>query len=98
MLTPATAFGVTEKQQNWNVSGILEWVIALIFTFYVLSYFVDFLPALQTKHHRSTEDQVEMAQADSESNLHPSYGGVPAGRYYGNGYPAQQTAPPPHHF
>ena len=41
----AVVFGVCNKMAR-NVAAIVEWVIALIFTFWVLSFLVDLLPAV----------------------------------------------------
>lgn len=34
--------------------------MALIFTFYVFTFFVDLLPAVRTKHHASSAPQLEL--------------------------------------
>lgn len=39
-------------KEHYNPAGVLEWVIALIFILYVLSYIIDFLPAVHSKHDR----------------------------------------------
>lgn len=36
-----------------NIAAILEWVIAVIFSFYVFSFYVDLYPAVYTKHRGS---------------------------------------------
>lgn len=46
----AIAFGVLQQYKMWNTAAIFEWVIALIFTFYVLSFVIDFLPSARTDH------------------------------------------------
>jgi uncharacterized membrane protein len=66
----AIAFGVTQRTSHYNVGAILEWVIALVFTFYVLSFFVDFIPAVRTKHHQSRTTAEEMATAEASSQQH----------------------------
>jgi hypothetical protein len=48
----AIAFGVCNFRSAYNAAGVLEWAIAFIFTFYVLSFFIDLLPAVRTKHAR----------------------------------------------
>ncbi|RYP61346.1 hypothetical protein DL769_007759 [Monosporascus sp. CRB-8-3] len=42
------AFGVTMGYDLYDAAAILEWVIALIFSFYIFSFFVDLLPAIHT--------------------------------------------------
>lgn len=74
----ATGFGVTHNQHKRNAAAILEWIVAFVFTFYVLSFVIDLLPAVRTRHHTSktTEMQVEQNDAASEGQLN---------NYYGNG-------------
>ncbi|KAL4868774.1 hypothetical protein BDV12DRAFT_185660 [Aspergillus spectabilis] len=49
----AIAFGVCGWHQphNRNAAAVLEWVIALVFTFYVLSFVIDLLPSVRTRRH-----------------------------------------------
>jgi len=44
----AIAFGITQHIDKWNASAVIEWVIALIYTFFVLSFVVDFFPSART--------------------------------------------------
>jgi hypothetical protein len=34
----------------WNAAAIVEWVIALIYTFWVISFVIDFLPSASPRH------------------------------------------------
>tara|TARA_R110002003_G_scaffold97_20_gene7910 strand:- start:3003 stop:3947 length:945 start_codon:yes stop_codon:yes gene_type:complete len=56
------AFGVCSKMDVWNVAAVLEWIISFLYCFYVASFFLDFLPAIRTKHHQSSETQMQMAE------------------------------------
>ena len=56
----AIVFGVTQKAGNRNVSAIVEWVIALIFTFWVLSFLVDLIPAVRSTNDSKHGAGVEM--------------------------------------
>ena len=49
----AIAFGVLLFKGNKNIGAILEWLLAFLFTFYILTFLVDLLPAVHTKgrHH-----------------------------------------------
>ncbi|KAL2864577.1 Frag1/DRAM/Sfk1 family protein [Aspergillus lucknowensis] len=49
----AIAFGICgwHRPQHRNAAAVLEWVIALVFTFYVLSFVIDLLPAVRTRKH-----------------------------------------------
>ncbi|QDS72721.1 hypothetical protein FKW77_003683 [Venturia effusa] len=84
------AFGVENTLSNYNTAAILEWVIALIYTFFVLSFFLDFIPAVRTKHHQSRETEDQMAMNESAVAPVPGYGGggqsagYTAGRHYAN--------------
>ncbi|KAF2016025.1 hypothetical protein BU24DRAFT_492192 [Aaosphaeria arxii CBS 175.79] len=60
----AIAFGVTQKTDRYNVAAVLEWVIAFVFFFYVLSFFIDFMPAASSKHHYSNESKMNMATSE----------------------------------
>jgi len=47
----AVAFGVLTFTDRKNIAAYFEWIISLIFTFYVLSFVIDLWPARRTKHH-----------------------------------------------
>jgi hypothetical protein len=50
----AIAFGICTKSKDKskkNTGAILEWVIAFVFTGYVLSFVVDLLPSVRTRTH-----------------------------------------------
>lgn len=47
----AIVFVSTSFTHHRNVAAIFEWIIAFVFTFYVLSFVVDLLPSVRTKHH-----------------------------------------------
>ncbi|KAI8951387.1 Frag1/DRAM/Sfk1 family-domain-containing protein [Xylaria longipes] len=49
-LALAIGFGVTRKQNDTNTAAILEWVIALIFSFYIFSFIIDLWPAVATRN------------------------------------------------
>jgi hypothetical protein len=72
------AFGVCQKYDKYNVAAVLEWVISFIFFFYVLSFFIDFMPAVRSRRHGQSK-ATEMEVADAEA----AQGGDVAGRYYG---------------
>ncbi|KAF1845768.1 uncharacterized protein K460DRAFT_312518 [Cucurbitaria berberidis CBS 394.84] len=65
----AIAFGVTSKKHIYNVAAILEWIVSFIFCFYVLSYFVDFLPALRTKNHQSKQTEMQLLEEGGRTNM-----------------------------
>lgn len=47
----AIVFGVTSYKHHRNIAAVFEWTIALIFTLYVLSFILDLLPSVHSKHH-----------------------------------------------
>ena len=47
----AIVFAVTNFENQSNVAAIFEWIVAFTFTFYVLSFLLDLLPSIHTKHH-----------------------------------------------
>lgn len=66
--------------------------MALIFTFYVFTFFIDLLPAVRTKHHRSSAPQVELGHNSGgahvtndhdQSSATEEYGYVNGGRMNG---------------
>ncbi|KIW01673.1 uncharacterized protein PV09_06856 [Verruconis gallopava] len=61
----AIGFGVatTNNNNHRNTAGIFEWVVALVYSFYVMSYFLDFLPAFSKNGQTMTTE--EMAMQDS---------------------------------
>ncbi|KAK2738270.1 hypothetical protein FQN57_007133 [Myotisia sp. PD_48] len=65
-LSLAIAFGVTGRGQNRkNQAAVIEWVIAFIFTFYMLSFVMDLYPSIRSD--RSTP-QGQRLQDPSESD------------------------------
>jgi small-conductance mechanosensitive channel len=55
-------FVVTQKYNKWNVAAVFEWTIAFVYTWYVLSFFIDFLPAIRGKHYQSHATEMQMAE------------------------------------
>ncbi|MCJ1371692.1 hypothetical protein MMC20_002911 [Loxospora ochrophaea] len=90
----AIAFGVCTFRSKQEQGAVLEWIIALIFTFYVLSFFIDLLPAVRTKHHSAVKGapELEMGRGPTGTS-HSMNDGVPLNQtdgaasetYYGDG-------------
>jgi hypothetical protein len=81
----AIAFGVTQRQKKYNTAAVLEWVIAFIYFFYVLSFFIDFMPAIRSKHHQSRETEMDVAEQGGMSGMGDA--AANGGQYFrGNGY------------
>jgi len=81
-LALAIAFGVLNDKKMLNGAAVVEWVIALVYTFYVWSFAIDFIPAVRTKKHwgwgnSSRETEVEMGTAmEEEARMRGYPGGV----------------------
>lgn len=69
------AFGVTMYKKKQNPAAILEWVIAFIFTIYVLTFFFDLRPSAGTRFVGNSSDD---SNETSQENLD--------GMERGNGY------------
>lgn len=67
----AVVFAVTTFTKHQNVAAIFEWVIALIFTCYVLTYFIDLLPAWHAKQQVSNLEMGHHDGADDHND--PNY-------------------------
>jgi len=72
----AIGFGVSGNQGHYDTAAILEWVVALVYTFYVLSFFMDFIPAVRTKGQQSHETEEQMATREASMG----YDGATLGR------------------
>jgi len=85
------AFGVCSLKHIWNVAAGLEWTIAFIYCLYVLSFFVDFLPARRSKSGQSDETEMQVAEeggfrGDGAADSERYFRGTPATNGHANGY------------
>lgn len=73
----AIAFAACNFVKSYNAAAVLEWAIAFIFTFYVMSFFIDLIPAVHTKNRRFSNAETEMQQEmnDGASNSRVFHGG-----------------------
>lgn len=83
-------FGVTQLYDYWNVAAVFEWIIAFVYTWYVLSFFIDFLPAVRTKHHQSHETEMQMAEEGGPQPRTMGDGAAESQQYF-RGQPATGT-------
>jgi len=94
----AVAFGILNKKERWNAAAIIEWIIALIYTFWVLSFVVDFLPAGSPEHHHMgghNGPNMEEAAIASEGVAHDNSAARYGRTFSPNGdmhYPSGTTA------
>ncbi|EXJ95986.1 hypothetical protein A1O1_01112 [Capronia coronata CBS 617.96] len=47
----AIVFVCTDFTSNQNIAAVFEWIVALVFTGYILSFLLDLLPSVRTRHH-----------------------------------------------
>ncbi|KAK3070453.1 hypothetical protein LTR53_010440 [Teratosphaeriaceae sp. CCFEE 6253] len=80
------AFGVLQYNGRYNMSGYLEWIICLVYIFYVWSFIIDFLPAVHTK--RPDHRFPAVRRADDEMAMTTETGGNSLGGpvYTADGY------------
>ena len=83
-LSLAIAFGATQYEKHYNISAILEWIIALIYIFYVWSFIIDFLPATKTKP-ADNRFPVVKKNHDPEANMTQAQGNMTGGPVYSSG-------------
>ncbi|KAF2099091.1 hypothetical protein NA57DRAFT_76326 [Rhizodiscina lignyota] len=85
-LALAIGFGVTGNRGEYNAAAVIEWVIALVFTFYVVSFAVDFIPALRTRQEDTRKGAPDMVETGTAYNPAAS---APGGeRYYAPAAPS----------
>lgn len=105
----AIAFGVLGDRKEYNRAAVVEWVIALIYAFYVWSFAIDFIPAVVYKDgfgntkFQSQETEVEMATAMEQESRSRGYPGGVAQEHHAysngngvngaNGYRQEPVAP-----
>lgn len=97
----AIGFGVTLKNgnHNSNTAGIIEWIVALVYSFYVLSFYLDFLPVQKRNKdgHSMTSEEMAMRESAVGYGGRASYNGGPLpyqhqpGTTYSTNYPPRTT-------
>lgn len=73
----AVAFAVLQHETHYNSAGVIEWIISLIYIFYVWSFIIDFLPATRTRNKndrfsppiRAQDDEMAMRTQEGGNNL-----------------------------
>ncbi|KAL9031486.1 MAG: hypothetical protein Q9196_000508 [Gyalolechia fulgens] len=74
-----------------SIAAVFEWIIAVVFTFYVLTFFVDLLPASQN-HQKTTE--LEMGHVDQATAAYQNGHTTGGMRTHVGGADGQQPRPP----
>ena len=66
------------KLKKWNAAAIIEWTVSFVFTFYVLSFFIDLIPAVGTQDSgfgkSGRETQMQMEENDQYAMRHDGLG------------------------
>lgn len=61
----AVIFAATTFDGEQNVAAVFEWIVAFVFTFYVLTFFVDLLPAARSTQEHSNAELVRLKEAEN---------------------------------
>jgi len=69
----AIAFISTNFKKAYNAAAVLEWAVAFIFTFYLLSFVVDLFPAVHTRGQVITPTEMQMEANDTTGNANAAY-------------------------
>jgi hypothetical protein len=77
---------------------VCEWVIALIYAFYVWSFAIDFIPAVRTRHYASKETELEMATAMEQESRQRGWNGSAMEQGAYNGRVGQGVPEPARNF
>ena len=65
----AIIFAVGTFDSQKNVAAVFEWIIALVFTFYVLTFFVDLLPAARSTQEHSNAELMRLKRAENGGTI-----------------------------
>jgi len=92
----AAVFVGTTFTHRRNVAAVFEWIVALVFTFYVLSFLLDLLPSVRSKNHqpqgwRHTADVEKPEFNGGNGRVHAPLGADSQGPNAEDGY--RGTAP-----
>jgi len=95
-LALAIAFAVIHFRGNPNTAAIIEWVVALIYTGWVLSFCVDLYPASHTGKHHGGEKFVDPEENIGGSGVQEQGAGDYNPRYSGATLPSDAATSPYH--
>ncbi|MCJ1455840.1 hypothetical protein MMC28_006197 [Mycoblastus sanguinarius] len=82
----AITFAATAFDSQQNVAAVFEWVVALVFTFYVLTFFVDLLPAARSTQESTNMEVLHMKEAEDGVGMMEGNGYAANGHANGNAY------------
>lgn len=75
------AFGVLGDRKRYNPAAVVEWTISLIFTFYMWSFAIDFIPAVRVAHYRDKEAETKTGPAMQDEAAEQTWAGTEANAY-----------------
>ena len=61
----AIIFATTSFDNKQNVAGVFEWIIAFVFTFYVLTFSMDLLPASRSAQAHTNIEFLHKREAEN---------------------------------
>ena len=86
-----TAFGSLNRTKHWDGAAVVEWVIALIYSTWIISFIIDFLPSATPGHHNVDNETLDEAAISTSDMAHDGqadrYGNT-FGRESGARYPS----------
>ena len=88
----AVVFGVCTRTGYKNVAAIVEWAIAVIFTFWVLSFLIDLLPVVQRGLGR-TEKGAGLEMGNGEMRVEEGFAANGTGYGAADGYGGRPLNP-----
>lgn len=65
----AIIFVSTSFDGEQNVAGVFEWIVALVFTFYVLTFFMDLLPAARSAQEHTNIENMHKQEMDNGGTM-----------------------------
>lgn len=65
----AAVFVGTTFTDRQNIAAVFEWIIAFVFTFYVLTFFIDLLPAARSTQERTNVELMRAKGAEGEGAM-----------------------------
>ncbi|KAF4992042.1 hypothetical protein FDECE_13830 [Fusarium decemcellulare] len=95
------AFGVLSRVDRRNPAAVIEWVIALIFTFYAFSFVIDLYPAVRTKSPETRYQKSSYIPSALSASTNPeevSSGNGSDSNIYPRDVEMAQSGAPPRHF
>jgi len=47
----AVVFGLLNRIEQWDGAAVIEWIVSLVYSIWVVSFIIDFLPSATSSHH-----------------------------------------------